>query len=49
LRLLAYLILLVFLFAIVWHWPVLWELAVVAAIGALYPCFFKMPTDSDSN
>ena len=39
-RVLAYLVLLAALVGLVWWVPLLWELALVAAIGAAYWAFF---------
>jgi len=47
LRLVGYGLLLAVLTVIVWQVPVLWELALVAAIGGIYWFFFRIPPDSD--
>jgi hypothetical protein len=46
LKTLLYVVLLGMLVALVWQFPVLWELAVVGAIGGAYWCFFRIPPDS---
>lgn len=43
LKTIAYLFLLAVLAGIVWWIPVLWELAVVGAIGGIYWIFFRIP------
>jgi hypothetical protein len=43
LRVLAYLLVLVALGGLVWLVPVLWELAIAGAIGAVWWIFFRQP------
>jgi len=33
--------------ALVWHFPVLWEVALVGLIGGVYWCFFRMPPENN--
>jgi len=47
LKVLRFLLLLALLAGVVWQFPVLWELAVVAAIGAVYWIFFRIPPAQD--
>jgi hypothetical protein len=47
LKLLAFSALLVTLVGLVWQVPILWELALVALIGATYWIFFRTPADSE--
>jgi hypothetical protein len=42
-----FLVLLAVLTGIVWMVPVLWELAVAGAIGAVYWIFFRIPPNED--
>ncbi len=44
---LRYLLLLAVLAGAVWQVPVLWELAVAAAIGGAYWIFFRIPPSRD--
>ena len=44
---LRYLLLLAALAGVVWWLPILWELAVVAAIGGVYWVFFRIPPVRD--
>ena len=46
-KVLRYLLLLAVLAGIVWQLPVLWELAVAAAIGGAYWVFFRIPPARD--
>jgi len=46
-KLLAFSALLVTLVGLVWQVPILWELALVALIGATYWIFFRTPADSE--
>jgi len=43
----AFTCLLAVLAGVVWAIPVLWELAVAAAIGAVYWIFFRIPPNQD--
>jgi len=47
LRVVAFGFLLAVLAGIVWLAPVLWELALVGAIGGIYWFFFRIPAESD--
>jgi hypothetical protein len=47
LKWLRFLLLLALLVAVVWQVPVLWELAVAAAIGGVYWIFFRQPPAQD--
>jgi len=47
LKVLRFLLLLALLAGVVWQFPVLWELAVVAAIGVVYWIFFRIPPAQD--
>jgi hypothetical protein len=47
LKVLRYLLLLGLLAGVVWQFPVLWELAVAAAIGGAYWIFFRIPPTQD--
>jgi hypothetical protein len=47
LKVLRFLLLLVLLAAGVWLFPVLWELAIAAAIGGVYWIFFRIPPAQD--
>lgn len=42
-KVLAYLLLLAALAALVWHFPFLWEVGVLGAIGGVYFIFFRTP------
>ena len=46
-KVLRFLLLLALLAAVVWQVPVLWELAVAAAIGGVYWIFFRLPPARD--
>ena len=46
-KVLCYLLLLAVLAGAVWLVPVLWELAVAAAIGGAYWLFFRIPPARD--
>ncbi|WP_153146121.1 hypothetical protein [Dechloromonas sp. H13] len=46
-KVLRYLLLLAVLAGAVWQVPVLWELAVAAAIGGAYWIFFRIPPSRD--
>jgi len=47
LKFLRYLLLLAVLAGLVWQLPMLWELAVAAAIGGVYWIFFRVPPPAD--
>jgi len=47
LKVLRYLLLLAMLAGAVWLVPVLWELAIAAAIGGAYWIFFRIPPTQD--
>jgi len=47
LKILRFLLLLALLAGVVWQFPVLWELAVAAAIGGVYWIFFRIPPVQD--
>ncbi|WP_153132702.1 hypothetical protein [Dechloromonas hortensis] len=42
-----YLLLLALLAGVVWQFPMLWELAVAAALGGAYWIFFRIPPAAD--
>ncbi|WP_428825433.1 hypothetical protein ACLIKD_13220 [Azonexus sp. IMCC34842] len=46
-KVLRYLLLLAVLAGVVWQLPILWELAVAAAIGGVYWIFFRIPPPAD--
>ena len=46
-RIAVFTLLLAVLAGVVWMIPVLWELAVAGAIGAVYWIFFRLPPSED--
>jgi hypothetical protein len=47
LKALRFLLLLALLAGVVWQFPVVWELAIAAAIGGVYWIFFRVPPAQD--